>query len=282
MEINQYPNESLVFQDEDFYDIDFWNGSSFETKKILGSTIKAGIAASLNLNLKADLVGGVVPSAQLPSFVDDVLEFANFASFPLIGEMGKIYIALDTNLQYRWSGATYIQLSASSVAWGAITGSLASQLDLIAALNAKFNNPIGLVTDYLNGLGNPVPFPASLPVGGGQVFQELLVGTSITTLVYAGVQNIILGPGTWLISIDGEVTHTVNNQSVWVAIGIGGIYENGTGREVRTTGGSNSYNSFSTQKIVTFGVISTVALLAKVFVGTGTIRNRVITALKLS
>ena len=44
--INQYPNESLTFNDEDFYDIDFFNGSGYETRKIKGSTIKAGIAAA--------------------------------------------------------------------------------------------------------------------------------------------------------------------------------------------------------------------------------------------
>ncbi|MDK4712980.1 SGNH/GDSL hydrolase family protein [Rhizobium sp. CNPSo 4039] len=57
--------------------------------------------------------GGKVPAAQLPSYVDDVLEFANLASFPAIGESGKIYIALDTNFEYRWSGSTYVRLVAS-------------------------------------------------------------------------------------------------------------------------------------------------------------------------
>lgn len=57
--------------------------------------------------------GGKVPSAQLPSYVDDVLEFANLGSFPGSGETGKIYIAIDTNRQYRWSGSAYVQIVAS-------------------------------------------------------------------------------------------------------------------------------------------------------------------------
>jgi len=61
----------------------------------------------------ATLVGGFVPSSQLPSYVDDVLEFANQAAFPGTGETGKIYIAKDTNVQYRWSGTVYIALVAS-------------------------------------------------------------------------------------------------------------------------------------------------------------------------
>jgi hypothetical protein len=56
-----------------------------------------------------------ISSIYLPSFVDDVLEFANLAAFPATGESGKIYVALDTNLTYRWSGSAYIEISASPV-----------------------------------------------------------------------------------------------------------------------------------------------------------------------
>ncbi|MDB5030542.1 hypothetical protein [Mucilaginibacter sp.] len=54
-----------------------------------------------------------IPSSLLPSYVDDVLEVANFATLQGTGETGKIYITLDTNKEYRWSGSTYIQLVAS-------------------------------------------------------------------------------------------------------------------------------------------------------------------------
>jgi hypothetical protein len=59
----------------------------------------------------ATLVNGLVPEDQLPSYVDDVLEFNNLASFPSPGETGKIYVALDSNKVYRWSGSTYIEIS---------------------------------------------------------------------------------------------------------------------------------------------------------------------------
>lgn len=74
-----------------------------------------------DLTTKADLVGGTVPANQLPSFVDDVLEFANLAAFPGTGEAGKIYIALDTNLTYRWSGSAYAMLD-PSLALGETSG----------------------------------------------------------------------------------------------------------------------------------------------------------------
>lgn len=58
---------------------------------------------------------GKIPSGQLPSYVDDVLEFANLASFPATGSAGIIYVALDTNKTFRWSGSAYIEISPSEV-----------------------------------------------------------------------------------------------------------------------------------------------------------------------
>lgn len=56
---------------------------------------------------------GKVPSSQLPSYVDDVLEYASLESFPQEGESGKIYVALDTNKTYRWGGSAYAEISES-------------------------------------------------------------------------------------------------------------------------------------------------------------------------
>ena len=57
---------------------------------------------------------GRVPAAQLPSYVDDVLEFANLAAFPATGETSKLYVALDTNRLYRWSGSAYVWVNSSA------------------------------------------------------------------------------------------------------------------------------------------------------------------------
>lgn len=56
---------------------------------------------------------GKVPSSQLPSYVDDVLEYTNKANFPTTGETGKIYIDNTTNLTYRWGGSQYVEISPS-------------------------------------------------------------------------------------------------------------------------------------------------------------------------
>lgn len=64
---------------------------------------------------------GLIPSSQLPSYVDDVIEAANFAALPAEGEGGKIYVTLDDNKTYRWSGSAYVEISAS-IALGETAG----------------------------------------------------------------------------------------------------------------------------------------------------------------
>lgn len=70
---------------------------------------KKGVANGV-AELGAD---GKIPSAQLPSYVDDVLEYNTKSEFPTTGEAGKIYIAKDNNKTYRWSGTAYTEISAS-------------------------------------------------------------------------------------------------------------------------------------------------------------------------
>lgn len=62
-------------------------------------------------NLPASRINGTIAAANLPSYVDDVLEYTSFSKFPTAGESGKIYTALDTNKIYRWSGSAYVVIS---------------------------------------------------------------------------------------------------------------------------------------------------------------------------
>ena len=70
-------------------------------------------ATAAALVLKADLVDGLVPISQLPSYVDDVLEFADVSAFPAVGEANKIYVDTTANLTYRWTGTQYTEISKS-------------------------------------------------------------------------------------------------------------------------------------------------------------------------
>jgi hypothetical protein len=74
-----------------------------------------------------------VPASQLPAYVDDVLEFANLAGFPGSGETGKIYVALDTNKTYRWSGTVYTAIAAGDV------NTVFGRSGIIVAQNGDYN-----------------------------------------------------------------------------------------------------------------------------------------------
>jgi hypothetical protein len=70
--------------------------------------------ASLSLAQKADLdAGGKIPANQLPAFVDQIVEYANLAAFPATGVSNRLYVALDSNRTYRWTGTQYTEVSES-------------------------------------------------------------------------------------------------------------------------------------------------------------------------
>lgn len=92
-----------------------WNSSSGVSEILNKPTL--GTSASKDVGVANGVAGldanGLVPTSQLPSFVDDVVEYANRSAFPATGETGKIYVALDTNLTYRWGGTEYVEISPS-------------------------------------------------------------------------------------------------------------------------------------------------------------------------
>ena len=139
--------------------------TSGQVTTALGFTPENAANKGIN-NGYASLDGaGKVPSSQLPSYVDDVVEVANYAALPATGETGKIYVTIDTNYIYRWTGSVYVEIKDSSAVWGAITGTLSNQTDLQNALNAKFDDPTGDTTQYIAGDGSLVTFPIAGQAG---------------------------------------------------------------------------------------------------------------------
>lgn len=108
--------------------------SSIEENTAYVRADKVGVANGV-ASLGTD---GKVPTAQLPSFVDDVLEYANRGAFPTTGETGKIYVDITSGKTYRWGGTTYVEIS-SSLALGT-TSSTAFPGDKGKALEDKSIN----------------------------------------------------------------------------------------------------------------------------------------------
>jgi hypothetical protein len=130
---------------------------------------------------------GKVPAACLPSYVEDVLEFASRAALPATGEAGKIYIAIDTELQYRWSGSTYIEISASPGSTDAVAE---------GAKNLYFT--------------------------GGRVLGTVLTGLSVATNAVIGATDTVLGA---LGKVQKQISDFVAQKGI--ANGLATLGENG-------------------------------------------------------
>ena len=100
----------------------------------------------------------------LPSYVDDVLEYANLAALPVTGETGKIYVALDTNKTYRWSGSAYIYITSGAVdSVAGRTGVVvltSADVGLANASNTSdANKPVSTATQTALDLKSPLASP---------------------------------------------------------------------------------------------------------------------------
>ena len=121
----------------------------------------------------------LIPSIHLPSYVDDVLEFADFVSLPLTGETGKIYLTLNDSLQYRWSGSAYIEITDKTAVWGQVSGILSNQTDLQNALNLK-ENLSNKNNTILN--ASSTEYPTSGLIKNNLDFQVINTSVAVTNL----------------------------------------------------------------------------------------------------
>lgn len=135
------------------------------------------VETNAKLSSKADLVDGVVPASQLPSYVDDVLEYASLSVFPSTGESGKIYVATDTNLTYRWGGSQYVEVSQSlalgetaSTAYAGDKGKAVT--DALATHKDDTSNPHAVTAEQVGAL--PVVIDPEEPIDGNYYFDGSL------------------------------------------------------------------------------------------------------------
>lgn len=146
---------------------------------------------------------GIIPSAQLPSYVDDVIEVDTFSNLPGTGESGKIYIVQDTNLTYRWSGTYYVEIS-KSLALGE-TSSTAYPGDKGKA-----------TTDVVNSLSD-------------NLVNDVLVSQSDKNSVSLTIKSITKNPvkkNKELLLVDGEPILLTDNTPILLADNVNdGLYD---------------------------------------------------------
>lgn len=167
------------------------------------------------LDLKADLVDGKVPSSQLPSYVDDIIEVANYAALPATGETGKIYVTIDNNKIFRWTGSTYVEIIDSAAVWGAITGTLSSQTDLQTALDTKALKTITITPNAPLSGGGDLSANITISISQANTSTDgYLSSTDWNT--FNGKQALLSGTGI-VKSVGGTISYLTDNSANWDA-----------------------------------------------------------------
>lgn len=161
---------------------------------------------------------GVIPSAQLPSYVDDVIEVTQYAQLPETGESGKIYIVTSTNIQYRWSGSAYVEIS-KSIALGE-TSSTAYPGDKGKA-----------TTDIVNSLSD-------------NLVNDVLVAqssqTSVSLTVKSITKNPILADGNPILLTDNTPILLGDSESLRMASTANGLYSQANDKTITINQASTS------------------------------------------
>lgn len=175
------------------HDDRYYTETEIDTK--LSEKIDSSIKGVANGIAELDSNGKVL-TAQLPSYVDDVLEYSGISDFPTVGETGKIYVDTTTNKTYRWSGSTYIEISesialgeTSSTAYRGDRGKIA--YDHSQTVHAPSNAEANVQSDWNETDTTSDAYiknkPTSLPANGGNsdtanglVYHELGLGTNYT------------------------------------------------------------------------------------------------------
>lgn len=149
----------------------------------------------------------VIDSIYLPSYVDDVLEFTNLSAFPGTGEAGKIYVALDTNKPYRWSGTTYVEVSPSDV--NSVNGKVG-----IVALDSD-DIPEGSTNLYITPTQQSLIASALQPGDAANTSLNNLTSTAINQdLVPTGVRNLGNVANRWRTAFIGNLHDSVDTESI--------------------------------------------------------------------
>lgn len=93
------------------HDDRYYTESEIDTKLSGKAASSHKHAAADITSVNASAITGTIAAANLPSYVDDVLEYAGTSKFPSTGEAGKIYTDTTTNKIYRWGGSSYVVIS---------------------------------------------------------------------------------------------------------------------------------------------------------------------------
>lgn len=153
------------------------DGKAAKSHKHSADDITSGTLSSDRLpSIPVGKLDGVISSSNLPSYVDDVLEYENKTSFPTAGEAGKIYVDKDTNLTYRWSGTAYVEISPSLALGETSSTAFAGDKGKVAYDHSqRAGNPHGTTIADISGLQSTLDtkVPSTRKVNGKALSSDI-------------------------------------------------------------------------------------------------------------
>ncbi|WP_027380502.1 hypothetical protein [Chryseobacterium daeguense] len=152
----------------------------------------------LDLSHKADLLGGKVPASQLPSYVDDVVEFPSFSSLPAQGESGKIYVTIDNDNLYRWAQTQYVNITQGDI----------GTLQTVTERGKETTENIKIQGIYFGGLENA----QNIIIGDESTFVNNRAGGTIAIgkgTKPEGTDHLVIGNNAVAINDSGSIGNTV-------------------------------------------------------------------------
>ena len=236
---------------------------------ILASKGQANGLASLDAN-------GKLPVGELPDLADDVLVYASLGTFPGTGTAGKIYIAADTNIMYRWdpdlTTPNYVELSSDLSGYATISDLLDGTIEPLISTKAKKDQNGNVIdqtyetkadaSDLKSAISSNTARIENLEQEHGGLVEVQYRGTNAVPTgkaKYAMVESIVGKSRAWNNLVDTgttSVTLTSGHSFLTVISGNASIVS-GTGQSVSVTGGTDIVRDLTL--IFPEGVPSTVA-----------------------
>lgn len=168
---------------------------------------------------------GKVPSSQLPSYVDDVLEYTSKSAFPTTGETGKIYVDKTTNLTWRWSGSDYVEISpslalgeTSSTAYAGNKGK--ANAEAIASLQTRTTNIETKNTNQDTEISNIKN--GTTKVGKATISDSCSGNSATATKLENAITISITGDGSGSTTFDGSTNKSI--ALTLASVGTSGTY----------------------------------------------------------
>jgi hypothetical protein len=207
-----------------------------------GTTLDATDIPALDA---AKITTGTIDAARLPSYVDDVLEGVNLAAFPATGETGKIYVALDTNKTYRWSGSAYVYITSGAV------DSVAGKTGVVTLVKADVGlGSVDNTADSAKSVASAATLTTARTINGvsfnGSAAITVTANTTNALTIGTGLSGTSFnGSGAVTIAIDSTVatltgTQTLTNKTISSGILTGTLTAGGSvgtnGQVLKSTG----------------------------------------------